>query len=132
MIDDHGQASGKPENEGSSSATPASRAAETDRLAKKDLYLRLATDIASGGCLRRYVPCWPWWCRRIGKDVIYSVTYYGMPDPSEITLLFDAHARAVAERDAEQQACRDIEKWFAWHDAAVSQRGRRSRSKRQE
>jgi hypothetical protein len=63
------------------------------------------------GELRRYVPFWPWWCRRIGKDVIDSVVHYRMLDPSEIRLLLDAHARATERRDEEQEALREDAGW---------------------
>ena len=68
---------------------------------------RLATDIAPHGELRRYLPTWPLWCRRIGRDVIQSLGLKSQPDPSEIQLLLDAHARATGRRDRERRMLLD-------------------------
>jgi hypothetical protein len=58
------------------------------------------------GELRRYVPRHPAWCRRIGDDVWLSLMLQHDPDPTEIPLLLDAHARASAKRDYEQEVAR--------------------------
>ena len=63
---------------------------------------QMAVAIMPRGELRRHVRKEPPWCQRIGADVWFSLMVQRDPDRSEIQLLLDAHARAVARREHER------------------------------
>lgn len=81
------------------STTPARAETSSTIDAKRREFFKMAEAVAPRGELRRFVPQWPLWCRRIGHDVIYSLIVKNQPDSSEAALLADAHARATARRD---------------------------------
>ena len=81
------------------STTPAHAETSSTIDAKRGEFFKMAEAVAPRGELRRFVPQWPLWCRRIGDDVIYSLIVKNQPDSSEVALLADAHARATARRD---------------------------------
>jgi hypothetical protein len=93
------------DNSSGANITTAERSAEAASTFDLDKYqlMQLATDVAPHGNLRRYVPLWPFWCRRIGTDVLQSFVMKSGPDPTEIPLLLDAHARATAKRNEERE-----------------------------
>jgi hypothetical protein len=76
-------------------------AVEAQTIDCKDLW-KLVSAVMRRGELRRYVPKTPAWCRRIGEDVWLTLMLDHDPDPTEIQLLLDAHARATARRDHER------------------------------
>jgi hypothetical protein len=61
----------------------------------------LALAVMPRGELRRHLPRYPAWCRRIGDDVWFQLMLDHELDPTEIQLLLDAHDRATARRKHE-------------------------------
>ena len=88
--------------EAGTTATAPACGEELSTLDRHRLF-EMATAISPKGDLRRHVPTWPLWCRRIGDDVTYSLIVKDRPDPSEMRLLLDAHARATARRDHDRE-----------------------------
>ncbi|MBV9151308.1 MAG: hypothetical protein JO204_05995 [Alphaproteobacteria bacterium] len=86
--------------------TTSGHTVEASSLLEREQLLKLAAEIMPCADLRRYVPRHPAWCRRIGKDVWFRLMLDRDPDPSEIQLLFEAHKRAVARREHEQEVAR--------------------------
>jgi hypothetical protein len=93
---------------------PQDGAPEAPSLPDRTTLIKMAHAIMPFGELRRYAPKHPAWCRRIGEDVCVSLLTHREPDPTEIPLLLDAHARAVARRDRaiedkwKEEALRDL------------------------
>jgi hypothetical protein len=61
----------------------------------------LALAVMPRGELRRNLPRYPEWCKRIGSDVWFQLMLDHELDPTEIQLLLDAHDRAKARRKHE-------------------------------
>jgi hypothetical protein len=61
----------------------------------------LALAVMPRGELRRHLPRYPEWCKRIGSDVWFQLMLDHELDPTEIQLLLDAHDRATARRKHE-------------------------------
>jgi len=83
--------------------TTKARAEAGSTIDRKRLW-EMARALMPRGELRRDVPKHPAWCRRIGDDVCFRLMLDRDPDPTEVELLRDAHARATARRDHERQA----------------------------
>ena len=71
----------------------------------------LAFAVMPRGELRRHLPKYPAWCKRIGDDVWFQLMLDREPDPSEIRLLLEANARATAGRDQLNEMKASAARW---------------------
>jgi hypothetical protein len=71
----------------------------------------LAFAVMPRGELRRHLPRYPAWCKRIGDDVWFQLMLDREPDPSEIRLLLEANARATARRDQLHEMKASAARW---------------------
>jgi hypothetical protein len=85
-------------NTGEITTTPAH--AQVPSLDRQRLW-ELALAVMPRGELRRNLPRYPEWCKRIGSDVWFQLMLDHELDPTEIQLLLDAHDRAKARRKHE-------------------------------